>query len=176
MHNLMIIRYIGLPLVHFPLLTGHDRGSLVAAAESACRDLALDRRIDRRLCGEPFLTEPGRLIEAVSDAVDAAAGYRPGLSTGAGTSDGRFVAPTGAEVVELGPVNAAIHSIDERVLVSDPDRLKDLVKDPSRPDVSQAPRSGPRQPRLAPRRPGVQPLPRGVRRLPPHVRRAPRRG
>ena len=66
----MIIRYIGLLLVHFPLLTGQGRGSLLAAVESACRDLALERRIDRRHCGEPFFTEPGRPIEAVSDAVD----------------------------------------------------------------------------------------------------------
>ena len=56
------------------------------------------------------------------------AGYRPELSTAGGTSDGRFVAPTGAEVVELGPVNATIHSIDERVLAADLDRLSEMYE------------------------------------------------
>ena len=113
---------------NFRYSTRHDRDSLVAAVESACRDLGLDHRIDWRLSGEPFLTEPGRLIEAVGDAVGSVAGYRPGLSTAGGTSDGRFVAPTGAEVVELGPVNASIHSIDEHVLAADLDRLSEMYQ------------------------------------------------
>ena len=91
--------------------------------ESVCAGLNLDCRIDWRLSGEPFLTARGRLIEAVSDAVEAIAGHAPELSTAGGTSDGRFIAPTGAEVVELGPVNATIHSIDECVRVADLDRL-----------------------------------------------------
>ena len=115
-------------LFNFRYSTRHDRDSLVTAVESACRDLGLDHRIDWRLSGEPFLTEPGRLIEAVGDAVESVAGYRPELSTAGGTSDGRFVAPTGAEVVELGPVNASIHSIDEHVLVADLDRLSEMYQ------------------------------------------------
>ena len=115
-------------LFNFRYSTRHDRDSLVTAVESACRDLGLDYRIDWRLSGEPFLTEPGRLIEAVGDAVESVAGYRPELSTAGGTSDGRFVAPTGAEVVELGPVNATIHSIDERVLAADLDRLSEMYE------------------------------------------------
>ena len=113
---------------NFRYSTRHDLDSLVTAVESVCRDLGLDYRIDWRLSGEPFLTEPGRLIEAVGDAVESVTGYRPELSTAGGTSDGRFVAPTGAEVVELGPVNATIHSIDERVLVADLDRLSDMYE------------------------------------------------
>ena len=113
---------------NFRYSTRHDRDSLTAAVESTCRSLALDCHIDWRLSGEPFLTEPGRLIEAVSDAVEAVAGYRPELSTAGGTSDGRFIAPTGAEVVELGPVNASIHRIDERVLVADLDRLSEMYE------------------------------------------------
>ena len=113
---------------NFRYSTRHDRDSLVAAVESACRELGLDHRIDWRLSGEPFLTEPGRLIEAVGDAVESVVGYRPELSTAGGTSDGRFVAPTGAEVVELGPVNATIHSIDERVLAADLDRLSEMYE------------------------------------------------
>ena len=113
---------------NFRYSTRHDRDSLVTAVETVCRDLALDCDIDWRLSGEPFLTEPGRLIEAVGDAVESVAGRRPELSTAGGTSDGRFVAPTGAEVVELGPVNATIHSIDERVLVADLDRLSEMYE------------------------------------------------
>ena len=113
---------------NFRYSTRHDRDSLVAAVESACRDLGLDCRIDWRHSGGPFLTEPGALIDAVGDAVASVAGYRPELSTAGGTSDGRFVAPTGAEVVELGPVNATIHSVDERVLATDLDRLSEMYE------------------------------------------------
>ena len=113
---------------NFRYSTRHDRGSLVAAVESAARALGIDCRIDWRHSGGPFLTEPGRLIEAVGDAVESVAGYRPELSTAGGTSDGRFIAPTGAEVVELGPVNASIHSVDERVLAADLDRLSEMYE------------------------------------------------
>ena len=108
--------------------TLHDRDSIVEAVESVCASLNLDCRIDWRLSGEPFLTAPGRLIEAVSDAVEAIAGHPPELSTAGGTSDGRFIAPTGAEVVELGPVNATIHSIDECVRAADLDRLSAMYE------------------------------------------------
>ena len=113
---------------NFRYSTRHDRDSLVAAVESAAKALDVDCRIDWRHSGEPFLTEPGRLIEAVGDAVESVAGYRPELSTAGGTSDGRFIAPTGAEVVELGPVNASIHSIDEQVLAADLDRLSRMYE------------------------------------------------
>ena len=115
-------------MFNFRYSTRHDRDSLVAAVEAACRGLGLDCDIEWQHSGEPFLTGPGRLIEAVGDAVESVAGYRPELSTGGGTSDGRFVAPTGAEVVELGPVNATIHSIDERVLAADLDRLSEMYE------------------------------------------------
>ena len=71
----------------------------------------------------PFLTAGGTLVEAVRSAIEEVAGILPALSTAGGTSDGRFVAPTGAEVIELGPVNATIHQIDERVACADLDRL-----------------------------------------------------
>ena len=113
---------------NFRYSTRHDRDSLVAAVESATRALDVDCRIDWRHSGGPFLTEPGRLIEAVGDAVESVAGYRPALSTAGGTSDGRFIAPTGAEVVELGPVNASIHRVDERTLAADLDRLSRMYE------------------------------------------------
>jgi succinyl-diaminopimelate desuccinylase len=73
--------------------------------------------------GEPFYTAPGRLCSAVSEAVQQVTGVAPRLSTGGGTSDGRFIAPLGAEVVELGVVNASIHKVDEHVRVADIDAL-----------------------------------------------------
>jgi succinyl-diaminopimelate desuccinylase len=80
---------------------------------------ALEYQLDWHLSGEPFLTAPGRLTDAVSQAVFEATGSKPELSTGGGTSDGRFIAPAGADVVELGPVNASIHKIDEHVRIAD---------------------------------------------------------
>ena len=86
----------------------------------------LDYRISWRDAGRPFVTRPGAFLEAVREVVREVAGVDPELSTGGGTSDGRFIAPTGAAVVELGPVNASIHKIDEHVAVADLEPLKDL--------------------------------------------------
>jgi succinyl-diaminopimelate desuccinylase len=79
--------------------------------------------IDWYEAGMPFYTPPGRLAAAVSDAVQAVAGRRPRATTGGGTSDGRFIAPLGAEIVELGVSNRTIHQIDERCLVAEIDAL-----------------------------------------------------
>ncbi|MDX1515245.1 MAG: succinyl-diaminopimelate desuccinylase [Woeseiaceae bacterium] len=84
--------------------------------------------IDWHLSGEPFLTKPGKLIDAVSAAVDECAGINAELSTGGGTSDGRFIAPAGVDVVELGPVNASIHKIDEHVRVGDIETLTSMYR------------------------------------------------
>jgi succinyl-diaminopimelate desuccinylase len=73
--------------------------------------------------GEPFYTAPGALSTAVSAAVQAVTGARPTFSTGGGTSDGRFIAPMGAQVVELGVVNASIHKVNESVRIEDIDTL-----------------------------------------------------
>ena len=74
--------------------------------------------------GEPFFTAPGVLSEAVGAAVAEVTGVPPQLSTGGGTSDGRFIAPLGAQVVELGVVNASIHKVNECVRVADIDALQ----------------------------------------------------
>ena len=71
--------------------------------------------------GLPFLTRPGTLTEAVAAAVRETLGREPQLSTTGGTSDGRFIAPTGAQVVELGVINATIHKVNECVRVADID-------------------------------------------------------
>jgi len=76
-----------------------------------------------RHSGEPFLTHGGALVEATQGAVHDTTGHTPELSTGGGTSDGRFIAPTGADVVELGPVNRTIHQIDECARIADLDTL-----------------------------------------------------
>jgi succinyl-diaminopimelate desuccinylase len=73
--------------------------------------------------GEPFYTQPGVLSQAVSAAVQAVTGAAPALSTGGGTSDGRFIAPMGAQVVELGVVNTSIHKVNESVAIEDIDAL-----------------------------------------------------
>ncbi len=75
------------------------------------------------LSGEPFYTPSGALSDAVCKALQEVTGARPRLSTGGGTSDGRFIAPLGAQVVELGVVNASIHKVNEHVRVSDIDAL-----------------------------------------------------
>ena len=67
------------------------------------------------LSGQPFLTSAGELVDAVSAAIASETGQQTELSTAGGTSDGRFIAPTGAQVVELGPLNATIHKVNERV-------------------------------------------------------------
>ncbi|MGH8534220.1 MAG: succinyl-diaminopimelate desuccinylase [Gammaproteobacteria bacterium] len=74
---------------------------------------------DWRIAGEPFLAKQGRLLDAVLRAGREVTGLEARLSTSGGTSDGRFIAPGGTEVVELGPVNASIHKVDERVAVAD---------------------------------------------------------
>jgi len=79
-----------------------------------------------RLSGDPFLTTHGELIAATHQAIEAVCGYRPQNDTGGGTSDGRFVAPTGAQVVELGPVNASIHKIDEHIGLDELETLSDI--------------------------------------------------
>jgi succinyl-diaminopimelate desuccinylase len=88
----------------------------------------IDYDLKWHLSGEPFLTEPGQLIDAVVQAVTEQVGSAPELSTGGGTSDGRFIAPAGADVIELGPVNASIHKIDEHVKVADVVRLTSMYR------------------------------------------------
>ncbi|OOG27188.1 succinyl-diaminopimelate desuccinylase [Thioalkalivibrio denitrificans] len=83
----------------------------------------LDYTLDWRLSGHPFLTAEGELVAASRAAIREITETDSTLSTAGGTSDGRFIAPTGAQVVELGPVNASIHQIDEHVRVDDLDTL-----------------------------------------------------
>lgn len=78
------------------------------------------------LSGQPFLTGSGKLVEATQNAIKAVTGRTTELSTSGGTSDGRFIAPTGAQVIELGPINATIHKVNECVNVADLETLSDI--------------------------------------------------
>lgn len=84
---------------------------------------SLDYRIDWRLSGHPFLTKEAELVEAVQTALHDVTGIRARLETGGGTSDGRFIAPTGAQVIELGPSNESIHKLNEKVRLEDVETL-----------------------------------------------------
>ncbi|PID44322.1 MAG: succinyl-diaminopimelate desuccinylase [Gammaproteobacteria bacterium] len=92
-------------------------------------DSGIDYQLDWELSGRPFLTEPGPLVDATMEAIESVTGNRSSLSTSGGTSDGRFIAPTGARVIELGPVNATIHKVNERVKVSDLDQLTSVYEE-----------------------------------------------
>lgn len=83
----------------------------------------LDYELDWHSSGKPFLTQDSPLIEAVQAALTMVLGSPAKPDTGGGTSDGRFIAPTGAAVVELGPLNESIHKIDEHVPVADLEKL-----------------------------------------------------
>ena len=88
----------------------------------------LNYELEWTLSGQPFLTPEGELVDAISKSIREICGYDTELSTAGGTSDGRFIAPTGAQVVELGPLNATIHQVNEHVLAADLDTLSALYK------------------------------------------------
>jgi len=113
-------------IFNFRYGTASTAAALRERVEATLRRHAVDFEIDWWLSGEPFLTREGPLREAVVAAVGKHCGTTPEVSTGGGTSDGRFIAPLGAEVVELGPVNASIHKIDEWVALDELERLPAL--------------------------------------------------
>ena len=100
-----------------------DEASIRRRVESILERWGLDYRLDWRLSGNPFLTPAGALVDAARSAIRQVMGIETQLSTSGGTSDGRFIAPTGAQVLELGPLNATIHQIDECVGVRELDQL-----------------------------------------------------
>ena len=86
----------------------------------------LDWHIDWALSGLPFLTQPGALLDAVAASIEAVCGIHTTPSTSGGTSDGRFIATLGTQVVELGPLNATIHQRDEHIRAADLDALSEI--------------------------------------------------
>jgi len=111
-------------LINFRYCTASRAGDLRARTEAILHRHGLDFALDWNLSGEPFLTPPGGVLrETVVAVCRELCGIDPEQSTGGGTSDGRFIAPMGAEVVELGPVNATIHKVDECVDVAELEKL-----------------------------------------------------
>ena len=96
--------------------------------EAVLKKFELDYSLQWTLNGEPFLTTPGELVRAVRDAIQAETGLQTELSTTGGTSDGRFISKICSQLIEFGPINASIHKIDEHVLVSSLDPLKNIYK------------------------------------------------
>ena len=103
--------------IRYSTVWTHER--LRSHIEGLFREHKLDYTLDWHLSGEPFLTPPGLLTETVAAAVTRLTGVVPELSTGGGTSDGRFIAPSGTHVVEFGAVNATIHKPNEQIPIAD---------------------------------------------------------
>jgi succinyl-diaminopimelate desuccinylase len=110
-------------ICNFRFSTASTDAQLRARFEEVLRKHRLDYGIAWTLGGKPFLSGRGRLLEAVQRAVQAHAGRAPQLSTGGGTSDGRFIIDICPEVVELGPVNASIHKLNEHIELEALERL-----------------------------------------------------
>jgi succinyl-diaminopimelate desuccinylase len=98
--------------------------TLAERVEAQLNELGIDYEIRWRVAGKPFLTAAGPLTSAVQRAILEETGLDTELSTSGGTSDGRFIAPYGVGVVEIGPINKTIHQVNEVVAVGDLDRLE----------------------------------------------------
>ena len=110
--------------LNFRFGTASTAESLLAQIHEIAARLAVPITLTHRIASQPFLTERPTLIDAVRKAALQVMGIDARPDTGGGTSDGRFISPRGAEVVELGPVNATIHKIDECLAANDVERLK----------------------------------------------------
>jgi len=115
-------------MFNFRFCTEITEQELKTQTEAILDKYELDYELSWKLSGNPFLTAEGGLVDAVKQAVNEVAGYETELSTGGGTSDGRFIAPTGAEVVELGPINETIHKLNECVSVTELDLLSKMYE------------------------------------------------
>ena len=113
---------------NFRYSTELDQAGIQRRVESVLTRYGLRHTLQWKLSGEPFLTPVGELVEAAREAIRDVSGLDSQLSTSGGTSDGRFIAPTGAQVIELGPVNATIHKLNECVAVADLDSLSALYR------------------------------------------------
>ncbi len=113
---------------NFRFSTECTADGLKARLETVLQKHQLDYTLAWTLGGQPFLTTPGTLVEAMRGAIAAETGLQTELSTTGGTSDGRFIAATCKQLIEFGPINASIHKIDEHVLVSSLDPLKNIYK------------------------------------------------
>jgi len=115
-------------LFNFRFSTEISQDEIEEKVESMLKKYNLDYNLEWKLSGAPFLTESGSLIDAATAAIKEIVGIDTICSTGGGTSDGRFIAPTGAETIELGVVNETIHKINECVKVEDLDILSGIYE------------------------------------------------
>ncbi len=113
---------------NFRFSTENTAESLQQRTEEILGRHGLEYELEWSLSGNPFLTAAGELVDAAREAVLATTGREPELSTSGGTSDGRFIAPTGAQVIELGPLNATIHKVNEQVAVADLEQLSEIYE------------------------------------------------
>jgi succinyl-diaminopimelate desuccinylase len=115
-------------MFNFRYSTASTRESLAARFEEVLRRHALEYTLTWTGHGKPFLTPRGRLVAVATEAIEAVAGTTPRLSTEGGTSDGRFIADICDEIVELGPINASIHKLNERVAVAELEPLAAIYR------------------------------------------------
>ena len=116
-------------LFNFRFSTEVTADQLRQRTEALLQGYGLRYDIHWTLSGEPFLTASGKLVEAAQTAIRKVMQIDTELSTSGGTSDGRFIAPYGVEVVELGPVNATIHQVDEHTSVSGLEQLTRIYRE-----------------------------------------------
>ncbi len=115
-------------LFNFRFSTASSEESLKSRVQEVLDRHGLDYGLTWWLSGRPFLTPKGKLVESLSRAVKNVTGRTPELSTSGGTSDGRFIADVCREVVELGPINASIHKLDEHIVLADLDALSRIYQ------------------------------------------------
>ena len=115
-------------IFNFRFSTELTEQQLIQRTEDILNKHNLDYTAEWNLSGQPFLTAEGELVSAAIASISDVTGHKPQLSTAGGTSDGRFIAPYGVQVVELGPVNATIHKVDENVSVDDLNKLTDIYQ------------------------------------------------
>lgn len=115
-------------IFNFRFSTAITDAQIRQRVEALLNEHNIEYEIDWALSGQAFLTERGELVNATQKAIKDICAFDSELSTAGGTSDGRFIAPTGAQVVELGPLNATIHQVNECVAVEDLETLSDVYE------------------------------------------------
>jgi len=113
---------------NFRYSTEWTHETLAAHVQAILEQLGINYEISWRLAGKPFLAQDDVLADAVCRAVEEVTGLTPVRSTSGGTSDGRFIAPYGVNVVEVGPINRTIHKVDEEILLADIPRLQSIYR------------------------------------------------
>jgi len=113
---------------NFRYSTEWTHETLAAHVEAVLADLGIEHEVIWRVAGKPFVTEPGVLSASVVRAIKEVTQVTPVLSTSGGTSDGRFIAPYGVDVIEVGPINATIHKVNEEIAVDDIARLEAIYR------------------------------------------------